>query len=341
MASILSSSRSPTHKSPSSPAIHLRPHPFHRPPAFRLGRYTIELPTSIRQLSPRALLVPFVVVFLLLYSFAGSSERELVRVQAAQEGLRVHSVLGQLKAGNFTLDSLPLTHSETLNPYLVQLDTLFKDAYRDHPPLKDETYQPPVFAPSMSPAQFHRFAHLLPSHSDERFLFTSVLLNVAPITPDLFSTLVALVDFLGPHRFGLSIVEGPSNDETDYLLLNVLTPVLLSMGVRQETIYLSLGRPSADFSNHNRIDVLAKLREEAIAPLRRHKDEGWGTVVFFNDVYWSLSMGLEMIGQHANQDGDMTCAWDLLWGNECVPSRSSRNLARCSEEIAGHRRAGS
>jgi hypothetical protein len=39
-------------------------------------------------------------------------------------------------------------------------------------------------------------------------------------------------------------------------------------------------------------------------------------VVFFNDVYWSAGMMMELIHQHVTQGSDMTCAWDLLWGNE-------------------------
>lgn len=277
----------------------------------------------MRALSPRVLWLPLAVFLLLLYAFAGSEERAAVRLRVAEEGVRVDGVLAELRAGNFTLDAVPRTHSDSLAPRLAQLDELFRKAYAGHPALRGKTYDPPVFPPALSLEQFARFAHLLPttttgSGDDERYLFTTVLVNVAPITPDLFATLVALADFLGPHRFGLSVVEGPSSDGTAHLFLAVLAPVLQAMGVPSTALYLSLDRPSADFTHHNRIDTLAKLREEAVAPLRRHRDARWGTVVFFNDVWWSLSMGLEMLSQHASQGADMSCAWDLLWGNESV-----------------------
>jgi hypothetical protein len=284
-------------------------------------------------LRPLSLLVLLLLTGLyLLGGSLGPRRPAAVADLAPEETARLSTVLTALRAGNVSLAEVPVTHSDTLGPHLAHLDRLFQRAYADEGSsrggkatgLEGRSYRPPVFAPALSPAQYARFEHLLThTTSDDasnggRVLFTSVLLNVEPLAADLFGTLVGLADFLGPDRFGLSIVEGPSSDGTAHLFLEVLVPVLLAMGVPPSALYLSLDRPSADFASHNRIAVLAGLREEAVAPLRSDRPARWRTVVFFNDVWWSLSMGLEMLSQHVKQGADMSCAWDLLWGNECV-----------------------
>lgn len=334
------------------PAIHLKPHPVRPPAIFGLPAFlnrsssrgsdgrrlrAESLPPAVK-LVVRRLLRPLSLVILLLfagiYLLSGSSSlrRPATIAQLGHEGTaRLSTALTALRAGNLSLADVPVTHSDTLSIHLADLDALFVEAYADAnrskggkpTGLEGRTYKPPVFAPALSPAQYARFEHLLThAKGDEvdggRVLFTSVLLDVEPLAPDLFGTLVGLADFLGPDRFGLSVVEGPSTDGTAHLFLEVLVPVLLSMGVPTSALYLSLDRPSADFASHNRIAVLAGLREEAVAPLRRDRPARWKTVVFFNDVWWSLAMGLEMLSQHVKQGADMSCAWDLLWGNECV-----------------------
>lgn len=57
-----------------------------------------------------------------------------------------------------------------------------------------------------------------------------------------------------------------------------------------------------DFKNNNRIEILAKLREEAVLPLRRKRggsndDRPYEASVFFNDVYFSGAQLLELIHQ--------------------------------------------
>lgn len=342
----------------SRPAIHLRPHPVRPPALFALpavlgriihnggssssgndGRrlWSAESlsPSNVKSVARwllRPLSLGLLLLLVLLYLLGGGS-RNGPRQPASlahlgpEEATRLTTALTALREGNVSLANVPVTHSDTLGKHLARLDQLFIKAYatggsKGGKPtgLEGRSYRPPVFAPALSPEQFARFEHLLPHTNGNggRVLFTSVLLDVEPLAPDLFGTLVGLADFLGPDRFGLSIVEGPSSDGTAHLFLEVLVPVLLEMGVSPSALYLSLDRPSADFASHNRIAVLAGLREEAVAPLRRDRPAKWSTVVFFNDVWWSLSMGLEMLSQHVKQGSDMSCAWDLLWGNECV-----------------------
>ena len=73
------------------------------------------------------------------------------------------------------------------------------------------------------------------------------------------------------------------------------------MGVDPLDLHLNTRRPSAGFAKGNRIELLAKLREEALVPLRRKSKggtgEGYEASVFFNDVYFSGGMILEMMHQ--------------------------------------------
>lgn len=73
------------------------------------------------------------------------------------------------------------------------------------------------------------------------------------------------------------------------------------MGVNPLDLHLNTRRPSAGFAKGNRIGLLAKLREEALVPLRRKSEGGRGkgyeASVFFNDVWFSGGMILEMMHQ--------------------------------------------
>lgn len=132
-------------------------------------------------------------------------------------------------------------------------------------------------------------------------LFPLVFRFISSCSPDIFTSLLLLTDFLGPTSIGLSIIEGPSNDGTDSLFESVLSPLLVAMGVDPLDLHLNTRRPSANFAKGNRIELLAKLREEAVVPLRRKsgggKGEKWEASVFFNDVYFSGAMILEMMHQ--------------------------------------------
>lgn len=240
--------------------------------------------------------------------------------------------------------------SSSLPYYLSKLDTSLREAFARHPKLASDPYPSPIYPVDLTPSQLVRYAHLIPSHPlhnftssqgriptpppDRKFLLTSSLVNVAPLTPTLFTSLIHLTALLGPRSISLSLIEGPSNDGTSHLIEAVLCPILLEMGVDPLDLHIVTRRPKVDFETHNRIEVLAKLREEAMIPFWRarkrtamaggkgaqHPNHVQETVVFFNDVYYSAGMMLELIHQHLTQGSDMTCAWDLLWGNEYVGS---------------------
>lgn len=247
----------------------------------------------------------------------------------------------------------PTPHSTTLPHHLRRLDDAFRDAYTQ-PELKGRTYDPTVYPAALSPYQIGRYAHLRSPSSSAKYLLGSSLFNVAHLTPDLFLAIVVVADFLGPSRIGLSIVEGPSNDGSDILLETVLSPVLLEMGISPLDMHINTRRVGVKFGEANRIAVLARLREEVMLPIWRAakgNQSEYETTVFLNDVYVSGAGILELIhqvssvqiaartlrtsftnalclshAQHVTQESDMTCAWDLLWQNECVrPRRKSLN----------------
>lgn len=222
----------------------------------------------------------------------------------------------ELFTSDHSMSRDPTPQSNDLSFYLHKLDESLIDIYRTHPALQSRHYSQPVFPPTLTPSQSTRYQSI--HNTSSKYLFTSILLNVEPILPDIFQSLLVAVDFLGPQNFGVSIVEGPSSDGTDILFEKVLAPLLLEMGVDKLDIHLNTRRPSAKFGESNRIEKLAKLREEPLLPLRQAKrgTDEYNAVVYFNDVYFSGAMLMELVFQHANQGSDVTCAWDLLWKDE-------------------------
>ena len=118
--------------------------------------------------------------------------------------------------------------------------------------------------------------------------------------PDLLNTLLILTTFLGPDRLSFSILEGPSDDCTPDALELVLLPLLLSLGVPEAHIRLQTRQSKIDFDHHNRIRVLAELRNRAFEPLWEDGPMGRDilAVVVFNDVYLRASDALELLHQH-------------------------------------------
>jgi alpha-1,3-mannosyltransferase len=164
-------------------------------------------------------------------------------------------------------------------------------------------------SPHLRREQERRYAHLrqpvIPGSTrlkdrHAKYLFVTLTRNIEAQLPDLLNTIVMLVSFLGPDRVRFSIYEGPSSDSTPTVLRTTLVPMLRRLGVPDSEVVVETDRPQVDFNQKNRIEALAELRNEALAPL--WTKEGWGestaAVVYFNDVYLRAGDVLELLHQH-------------------------------------------
>lgn len=152
-----------------------------------------------------------------------------------------------------------------------------------------------------------------------RYMLTTTIRQVQDQLPDLLNTILVLTMFLGPDKLSFSFLEGPSSDCTPQILEQVLQPLLLSLGVPSASIRIKTKESKIDFSNHNRIEVLAGLRNKAMEPLwddRNGVGRDIGAVVFFNDVYMKARDVLELLHQHvkaeegSGQETGITSGWD-------------------------------
>ncbi|KAK1923656.1 cryptococcal mannosyltransferase 1-domain-containing protein [Papiliotrema laurentii] len=171
--------------------------------------------------------------------------------------------------------------------------------------------------PGLTPAQERRYEHL--RRGQGRVMVVTTIREIASQMPDFLNALIVLVTYLGPSRLSFSILEGPSDDCTAQALENVLKPTLLEMGVPERHLHLTTRESKIDFSKHNRIEVLAGLRNRALSPLWTSTSKGKGkaddaveAVVFVNDVYLRASDVLEVLHQHKRAGAGITTAWDWM-----------------------------
>ena len=106
-------------------------------------------------------------------------------------------------------------------------------------------------------------------------------------------------------------------DPSAEIISGVLRDYLLFLGVPPENILIKTNMPKIDWEGGHRIEILADLRNDAMAPIYNSAPGGlspdghpWSAIIFYNDVYLSGTHFLEMLHQHFMQDADMTCGWD-------------------------------
>ncbi|GMK56330.1 hypothetical protein CspeluHIS016_0301700 [Cutaneotrichosporon spelunceum] len=135
--------------------------------------------------------------------------------------------------------------------------------------------------------------------------------------PDWFTTYTVLADFLGPESLVVSLIEGSSDDGSGELLAGALREHLLFIGVPPENIFLKTNTSAPDWERVHRIEMLARLRNEAMAPIFESETphlapdgNKWTHVIWHNDVYFGAQHVLELLHQHETQDSDITCGWD-------------------------------
>ena len=155
-----------------------------------------------------------------------------------------------------------------------------------------------------------RYSHLRSFASKKpRFFFALDLYQAAGILPQLTASILETVKFLGPEYCYLSIVEGNSTDGTSDLLQ------ALHADAKTLGLTYSLVRSDLDPKNesNDRIEVLAQLRNLALAPLLQNPsdfDSEETTIVFLNDISPCANDILELIHQRRVQGADMACPMD-------------------------------
>ncbi|KUI53747.1 Alpha-1,3-mannosyltransferase CMT1 [Cytospora mali] len=158
------------------------------------------------------------------------------------------------------------------------------------------------------------------------YFFALDLREVVDLLPRLLGSVVEAMRFLGPQNSVLSVVEGNSDDGTREVL-SALKPELEALGIT----YILRSSDINPIGSDDRIGNLAKLRSQALEPLRKDwsatarllglpvLELGFmedATVVFLNDVAACTDDILELLHQRAFQEADMTCAMDWYYPGE-------------------------
>ncbi|KAL2753110.1 glycosyltransferase family 69 protein [Sodiomyces alcalophilus JCM 7366] len=144
------------------------------------------------------------------------------------------------------------------------------------------------------------------------YYFALDLRNCLSLLPRLLGSIVEAIQFLGPERCALSIIEGNSPDGTADVL-EAQRPFLKQLGI-------SYFFKSSDINpaKGDRIKKLAQLRNLALEPLFDTNDVGSRvsestTVLFVNDVAACAEDLLELALSRRTLGADMTCAMDWTY----------------------------
>ncbi|KAK2628501.1 hypothetical protein QTJ16_001604 [Diplocarpon rosae] len=164
-------------------------------------------------------------------------------------------------------------------------------------------------------ANSERYGYLKSSPADgpgsrQKYFFALDLRDCANILPRLLGSIVETMNFLGPERCSLSIVEGQSEDGT-FEILNELREAVERIGAAYHFVSTDL-----DPLKGERITILAEIRNLALKPLVQSLDLSDTTVIFLNDVALCSDDILELIHQRVWQGADMTCGMDWTYLGE-------------------------
>jgi len=151
--------------------------------------------------------------------------------------------------------------------------------------------------------------------------------NSFDVIPDLFSNMFKVSSILGFHNVFISVFENGSKDQTK-ALLRIFDALCRSVGLR--VVIRSSLRTRGAF-NH-RIEYLAEVRNEALAPLWEMRDtegEVFDSIIFMNDVLPCVDDVLELVWQSRKQNAGITCGSDYIFHEEVVSRRSSPWTGSC------------
>eukprot|EP00210_Caulerpa_lentillifera_P008017 g7654.t1 len=146
----------------------------------------------------------------------------------------------------------------------------------------------------------------------DRLFIASNLINCDKTMPNFILQLLKFITLYDEDQIRVSIYEGGSTDMTP-LWLVLLQTILTKINVTNSiTVHGNLVRDA----NEDRIEFLAKIRNEAIAPMiqwSRDDSTPWKAqkVVFINDVYFCAQHILRLL---LHKDEDVVCGMDFsLW----------------------------
>ncbi|TYJ58936.1 alpha-1,3-mannosyltransferase CMT1 [Cryptococcus floricola] len=168
--------------------------------------------------------------------------------------------------------------------------------------------------PDLTASQKKRYEGLK-GHDTGRYMLVTNTRQIEAHLPDLLNTLLVLLHYLSPEHIAVSILEGPSSDCTQKVIEDVLQPMLAEQGLGRSWMRIETGEHKIDWSQYNRIEKIAELRNRALEPLWEGVgDEEWSkeveAVVFFNDVYLHAADVLEVLYQHQQNGAGITTALD-------------------------------
>lgn len=195
------------------------------------------------------------------------------------------------------------------NPLLEQ--RLHRASEKLHACCRKGKHLPVYPDPSLTASQEERYARLK-ADNGRRYMIVTTIREIQAQLPDFINTLIVLITYLGPDKLAFSILEGPSGDCTPDILEKTLWPTLLDLGVETSRLNLVTRETQIDFSQQNRIEVLAELRNRALEPLWDTEENDVEAVIMVNDVFMRAEDILELVYQHVVNGAGMTTAWDWL-----------------------------
>ena len=161
-------------------------------------------------------------------------------------------------------------------------------------------------------------------HAGKRYFIAANLFNSERVLPTLIMNIAEVITtFINSGAYVyISIYENGSTDDTskwlhafDYLLSKWKIP----HQIRSDP-------ETCAWSDYNRIDMLAELRNRALTPLYENPDP-YHTILFYNDIFHCPTDVYELLYQKQIQDADVVCPLDWSFGGDAynrqrVPSGS-------------------
>ncbi|PRP76978.1 hypothetical protein PROFUN_14712 [Planoprotostelium fungivorum] len=163
------------------------------------------------------------------------------------------------------------------------------------------------------PIDFTQYSHL--HRASFNVLFATNTHQTQELLPSQILAIAEVIDFLGPDRIGLSILESGSKDLTRDIINGVVPQMTRLFGVSDEDVHISTNAEKIDWPSDNRVAIMARLRNELLEPLLFSKRGARYDLVFiYNDVGLCGRDLLEMLHHHVEQKAHISCSLDWKIG---------------------------